>query len=785
MRAHTVITTLSTLIAGSRAASNLTSGSLLSSGTVQLGAYQTAYEKAKTFVAQFNNTGKVQIITAGSITGGNNTWTALSAANGFSGINDQYYVSGFPMGNALAMTWDTQHMYDEAKASGREFYLMGYNLIDGPVAGPLGRTPWGGRQPEAFAADPYLTGVAYNYTVAGMNAAGVVTGGRHYLLNEQETNRSSALGASTSSVYSSNADDKTIHELYLWPFADGTRAGMGAVMCAMTRTNGTLSCENSKLLDGLLKEELGFPGMVYPDINGQSTTFGSANGGLDRGSSNYWSLDILEAGIANGSFTQARLDDMAIRNVIGYFYAGLDDGKQPSVASTTEYRSVRSDHAKLIRKVAEDSLVLLKNNVTGGGGLPLNKPLTISIFGAHAGPAIAGPNQAFSVQGSSGPIYQGHLASAVGSGQLSFSYLRTPYDALNLRAAADGSMFRWILNNTYTESDSSMGMGGGFGVGVPPSGSNSSSMGGAPGGGADAPSIAGAGTTVTPSFENYAEDTDVCLVFLNAFSGEGADREELYNTDQDTLVNTIADNCNNTIVVINTVGPRLVESWIEHENVTALLYGGLLGQESGAAIVDALYGDVNPSGKMINTVAKNESDYPVSICYTAQCNFTEGVHIDYRYFDAYNITPRYEFGYGLSYTAFEYGDVTVSKTNSSALSFKYPTGPLTLGGYDDLFDEVISVSTSVKNTGSVDGAEVAQLYVAYPAIAQQPPRQLRGFVKANITTGATEQVSFGVRRRDVSYWDVVAQQWAIANGTYTFSVGSSSRDLRGHATLTL
>lgn len=176
-------------------------------------------------------------------------------------------------------------------------------------------------------------------------------------------------------------------------------------MCAMNRVNGTLSCENSKLINGLLKEELGFPGLVMPDVNSQSTSYGSANAGLDFGSSSYWTTAIFEAGIANGSITAARLDDMAIRNTIGFFYAGLNDGKQPEVAATTEYRDVRAGHAKLIRKIGADSLALLKNNRTGGGGLPLERPLSISAFGAHAGPAIAGPNFAFSVQGTSNDVY--------------------------------------------------------------------------------------------------------------------------------------------------------------------------------------------------------------------------------------------------------------------------------------------------------------------------------------------------------------------------------------------
>jgi beta-glucosidase len=261
---------------------------------------------------------------------------------------------------------------------------------------------------------------------------------------------------------------------------------------------------------------------------------------------------------------------MAIRNVMGYFYAGLDDGQQPEVAATTEYRDVRADHANLIRKVGADSLVLLKNDNTTGGGLPLQRPHTIAIFGAHAGPSMAGPNSAFSVVGTTSDVYQGHLASAVGSGGLSFSYLATPFQALSLRAAQDGSMFRWIMNDTYSDSSSSSSLGGdgmgGMGntsgnstqaQGGPPDsasagGNNTMSpgAGGAAGGGAAG--VMGTGTSVSPSIANYAADSEVCLVFLNSWSGEGGDRSELSNQDQDDLVNSVAESCNNTIVVINT-----------------------------------------------------------------------------------------------------------------------------------------------------------------------------------------------------------------------------------------
>jgi beta-glucosidase len=247
----------------------------------------------------------------------------------------------------------------------------------------------------------------------------------------------------------------------------------------------------------------------------------------------------------------------------------------------------------------------------------------------------------------------------------------------------------------------------------------------------------------------------------------------------------VAANCNNTIVVLNISGPRVVDAWIEHENVTAVIYSSLLGQESGNAIADVLHGDVNPSGKLTHTIAKLASDYPAPTCLTRECNYTEGVYIDYRYFDAENITVRYPFGHGLSYTSFTYGDVTTTVTNSSALASEAPTGPMGLGGLSDLFDEVVTATTTITNSGAVVGAEVAQLYLTFPAEAEQPIRVLRGFEKVNIPVGQSATVTFSLRRRDISYWSTAAQQWLIAQGDYIFSVGSSSQDIRATATLSI
>lgn len=719
------------------------------------------------FVSKLNTTEKIKLITGSDAeaTDGS-SFTALTFMDGDMGLQDYFYVSAFSLASAISMTWDKDAIYQQAKAVGTEFYNKGIQVIDGPTSQPLGRTVWGGRLVETMGSDPYLNGIATGLTAKGYKDVGIISGikvyfpitadggilymaytnvTQHFILNEQETNRTSSMGQTSSGApYSSNVDSKTFHETYLWSFYDGVHSGLGGVMCAMTKVNGTLSCESSSLLLDTLKTELGFPGLVFPDTNGQEHALASAVSGLDYGSSSLWSSSNIKGFLENKTMSEARLTDMAARNLMGYYHVGLDNGKQISTTEEDAYVDVRANHSKLIRAHGAKSMVLLKNT---DNALPLKKPHKMAIFGAHARAPIAGPNMEFSVEGS-GPTYDGHLASGSGSGQGSIPYLITPEIALTLKASQDGTMLRWVTNDTYSSSGGSM---------LVMQGSDS--------------------TSVTPSISNYAENMDVCLVFLNALAGEGADRTELTNADQDSLVKEVAENCANTVVVINTVGARLVDEWIENENVTAVLYGSLLGEESGYSIVDVLYGHVNPSGRLIYTIAKNASDYNVEICYTANCNFTEGNYIDYRYFDAYNVTPRYEFGYGLSYTNFTYSSLKID--SPSPLSH-YPTGKLAVGGYEDLWDIVANVTAVIKNSGTISGAEVPQLYIEYPASAKQPLRQLRGFENVNIAAGKQTQVEFGLRRRDLSHWDVAAQKWAVAPGTYKVYVGASSRDLRLH-----
>lgn len=278
--------------------------------------------------------------------------------------------------------------------------------------------------------------------------------------------------------------------------------------------------------------------------------------------------------------------------------------------------------------------------------------------------------------------------------------------------------------------------------------------------------------------------SDACLVFGNAWASEGSDRPGLYDNYTDGLIKHVASTCNNTIVVFHNAGVRLVDQFVDNENVTALIFAHLPGQESGRALVSLLYGQSNSWGKLPYTVARNESDYGDLLDPARaegdfelfpQANFTEGVYIDYRHFDANNnIEPRYEFGYGLSYSTFAYANLKINQNSTSDTS-EYPSGPIEVGGQSDLWDNLVSVTAEVQNTGTVNGTEVAQLYVQTPGTNR--PRVLRGFDKPLLNPSQTSTVLFDLTRRDLSVWDTTAQKWLLQRGQYTVFVGASSRNL--------
>ncbi|KAL4898937.1 putative beta-glucosidase M [Aspergillus multicolor] len=725
-----------------------------------LGDWATAYTKAKAFVAQLADDEKVNLTAgvssntgcAGFIQGIERLgFPGICMTDAGNGVRGPDYVNGWSSGISVGASWNRDLALSRATYMGKEYRKKGVNMILGPVVGPLGRVALGGRNWEGFAADPYLSGILVADTVKGLQSQNVATSVKHYIVNEQETNRNPSTDSDGNAVQSvsSNIDDKTMHELYLWPFQDAVLAGATNMMCSYQRINNSYGCQNSKTLNGLLKTELGFQGYVVTDWGAQHAGIAGANAGLDvvMPRSSTWNSNLTGA-IANGTMEASRLDDMVTRLLATWYYLDQDTvfpnpgvGMPSSPDAPHEAVIATSEEAKpILLQAAIESHVLVKNT---NNALPLKSPKLISVFGYDAYAPLKydlSNNFNFGGDRERSDLYQnGTLYVGGGSGQNSPAYIDAPIDAIKRRAYEDGSSVLWDF------------------------------------------------TSEEPTVDYTS---DVCLVFINAYATEGYDREALSDTHSDAIVTNVANNCGNTIVVVHNAGIRTAEAWADHANVTGIIYAHLPGQDSGRAVVELLYGDANPSGRLPYTVAKQSSDYGALLepaqpegeyQYFPQSDFSEGLYIDYRAFDKDGIEPLYPFGYGLSYTTFDYSDLKASK-RSNASSAAYPASASILpGGNPRLFDELVTVTATVKNTGDVDGQEVAQLYIGIP---NGPVRQLRGFDKVSIKSGNTATVTFSLNRRDLSTWDVDAQEWLLQRGTYNIYVGRSSRDLPLEGTLT-
>ncbi|RAH70027.1 beta-glucosidase, partial [Aspergillus aculeatinus CBS 121060] len=752
-----------------------------------VGGWDQALAKAKHWVSQLTLEEKTWMATGqpGPCVGNvlpipRLNFTGLCLQNGPQCLEQGDYSSVFVSGVSAAASWDRDLLYTRGQAIAQEHKAKGTHVVLGPIGGPLGRSAYNGRTWEGFAADPYLTGVCMEETIRGIQDEGVQANAKHWVAYEQETQRNPTYAPDANATtyiqdsVSSNLDDRTMHEIYMWPFANALRARVASVMCSYNRINGSHACQNSYALNHLLKTELGFQGYVMSDWGATHSGVASIESGMDMtmpgGFTVYGELwtegsyfgQNLTAAVRNGSVATTRLDDMIVRIMTPYFWLGQDNPAYPSVDASVgplnidsppdtwlydwqftgeQNRDVRGNHSQLIRAHGAASTVLLKNE---RNALPLRKPRNIVIVGNDAGPMTQGASN-------QNDFEYGTLANAGGSGTCRFSFLSTPLEAITARARQDGALVQSWLNNTLITTS-------------------------------------GLASLWNP------QQPDVCLVFLKSWSQENEDRSSLeLDWDGPAVVEAVARDCNNTVVVTHSAGINLLP-FADHPNVTAILAAHYPGEESGNSLVDLLYGEVNPSAKLPYVIAYNASDYNAPVTTAVQTNgtydwqswFDEGLEVGYRYFDAHDIPVRYEFGFGLSYTTFTLSalHITTPRTNLTALPAALPVQP---GGNPALWETVYTLSAQVSNTGGVDGYAIPQLYVGFPdsAPAGTPPSQLRGFDKIWVPAGQTRTVTFDLARRDVSYWDVVAQDWRIPLGRFTFHAGFSSRDFHANVTATL
>jgi len=709
--------------------------------------------------------------------------------------------------------------------------------------------------------DPVLTGIQIGQTIQGIQSSGVIACAKHYIGNEQEHFRqvpeAAGYGFTINKSVSSNIDDATMHELYLWyerfswsfghslltlfrPFADAVRAGVGSVMCSYNQVNNSYACQNSYMLNYLLKGELDFQGFVMSDWQAQQSGVSTALAGLDMtmpgdtlfdSGRSYWGPNLTIA-VLNGTVPQWRLDDMATRIIAAWYYVGRDNASKPinfdswttdtygyqhffanqGYTLINEHVDVRGEHADLIRQIGSASTVLLKNT---NNALPLTgKEKFTAVFGSDAGENPYGPNGC-----PDRGCDNGTLGMAWGSGSANFPYLITPDTALQNEVLSNNGVYQSITNDY-------------------------------------------AGVQILA----LAAQASTAIVFVNADSGEGyinvdgneGDRNNLtFWKGGDTLVTNVSSLCNNTIVVVHSVGPVLLGNYSDHPNITAILWAGVPGEQSGNSIADILYGRVNPGAKLPFTLAKTRTDYGTDLLYkpnngegAPQVNFTEGVFIDYRSLDKRGITPVYEFGYGLSYTTFSYSNLQITKTGAGSYtpttgstsaapslgtiamnaadiqnpanfslvtyyiypylnSTDLPTAANTTGygstaflppnaqngapqpllpasgapgGNAQLYDILYTVTATITNTGPIPGEEVAQLYISLGG-PYDPKVILRNFERLSIQPGQSATFTADVTRRDVSNWDTGSQNWVVSNYTKLVFVGRSSRKLDLEAVL--
>ncbi|KAI9362167.1 glycoside hydrolase superfamily [Pilaira anomala] len=708
-------------------------------------SWDEAYSKAEKLVGQMSLEQKVDITTGVGWENGlcvgntypttNPDFPGLCLQDAPLGIRFASNVtSGVSSINAAA-SFDRKQIRARAEYLGKEFRGKGVHIQLGPAVNFM-RDPRGGRGWEAGGEDPFLMGVLAEESVKGVQEEGVIATAKHYILNEQETNRKLA---------STDVDERTLHEIYLWPFARAVEAGVGSIMCSYNKAHGTYACENDYLMNTVLKGELGFKGFIQSDWGATMSTDAAVKGGLDMtmpgdltmdgGLNSYFGKNLTQA-VAEKRIDEARVTDMAVRIVAPWYKMRQDKGF-PEVAldafhiDQAPFVNVQADHFKLVRELGAASSVLLKNTK---GALPIDskKVKKISVIGTDA--AFNAELNKCADHGCTGHT----LAQGWGSGTATYPYLIDPLtglkNALGDKVEVKTSIDDWDLQKAA----------------------------------------------------EAAKDTDYAFVFSNANSGEEyitvdgnvGDRNNLslWNNG-DNLIKAVADANKNTIVVIHSVGAVLMP-WINHPNIKAVLWPGLPGQESGNSLADVVTGKVNPSGRLPYTIAKNEEDYNAPIDPKMVVEYTEKLLVGYKWFDHAKIEPLFPFGHGLSYTKFDYSKLKVKAKASYEKKDKNDKTKV-------LKDATVKVTVTVSNTGAVDGAEIVQLYLSHPESAGSPLKQLRGFEKVFVKKGKKENVDIELSKTELSIWDVEKKAWVIPTGKFTVHIGASSRDIRQSSSFTL
>jgi beta-glucosidase len=752
-------------------------------------------------------------------------------------------ATSFPTGISMGASWNPEFIERVGAALGEETRGMGCHILLGPCVNIV-RSPLGGRNFETYSEDPYLAGRIGVAWVKGLQSQNIGASLKHYACNNQEINRTRS---------SSQVDERTLREMYLPAFeAVVKEASPWTVMTSYNKINGVYASENPKMLKNILKGEWAYKGVVITDWGANHSTIDSKNAGLDiemPGPAKYFGSFLADA-VQNWQVEEAEID-ASVRRILSMIVASgvmnQTNTNPPGSVNTIE-------HQALARELAEESIVLLKND---GQILPLQPDRIQSI-------AVIGPNAA-----------EGRIGGG-GSSFVEPPYRISPLEGLQERAGetieiryakgCDNNTIPPTITPDFFTPPDGEGIGlkseyfnntdfsgepvatgtdpkvEGFFFGAPPT----------PGVSADAFSIRWTGTLRVPEsglytfilgntdlcrlyidntlllendrgqvptetiFEDpakitaaasyemeagraypikveftrvFSEDvsvlrlmylppvqdedpiaaaveiartSDVAVIFAGmptGFESEGDDRPDMdLPGPQTDLIRAVSAANPNTIVVVNAGAP-ITMPWLD--TVPAVLEAFYPGQEGGHAIAKILFGDVNPSGRMPITFPHRLADNPAFMHYPGEreVHYGEGLFVGYRYYDMKDVEPLFPFGFGLSYTNFEYSGLQVPS--------------------DVKAGEDVILKVTVKNTGSHAGKETVQVYVAdKKSSLMRPQKELKGFQKIQLEPGESRTINFVLDQRALSFYNPAIKNWVAEPGTFEIMVGGSSRDIK-------
>jgi beta-glucosidase len=510
-------------------------------------------------------------------------------------------------------------------------------------------------------------------------------------------------------------DDRGGRESDLLAFEIGLKdSNVQSVMCSYNLTNSQYDCENEYLLNQVLKTDWAFPGFVMSDWWATHSTATAANNGLDQEQPNQQYFSTLGDAVSSGQVPQSRLDNMVHRILRAMYEVGIFDYPQSIQAIPA------AADAAVAQEIEEQGAVLLKNT---GGQLPLNASTvqSIAVIGSHADAYVLSGGGSAQVQPTSG-VLKGPEPNPPGWSTVIWD-VSSPLNAIQAKAP----------NAKVQYAD----------------GSNATAA------------------------ATLAASSQVAIVFVSQWASEGMDEPSLNLTDltsatpidQNALVEAVAAANPHTIVVVESGGPILMP-WLGQ--VSAVLEAWFPGQSGGSAIADLLFGAVNPSGKLPITFPASEAQLPRPVIpqppdattpFNVDYNI-EGYNVGYKWFDVNGFTPLFPFGFGLSYTTFSITNPAIVNNLASTTTPNF------------------QVNFTLANTGTVAGAEVAQVYLGMPAITNESPKRLVGWRKVLLQPGASQAVTIEVDQNDsshpMSYWNTGTSSWTVASGAYTIYLGNSS-----------